>query len=329
MYLHYAVGRTPTDAIKHTFWQEEYLKSAQSLLNDLLDKKVIYLENDLKKSLKKRKIPEIKEVLRSNKLKLSGNKDELINRLIDNQSIINLSELNLEPVLTISTEYHELYHSTDFINYAHHNNYIDIFEIYNYYQSSPGKSKHEIIIGTMVEKYKIKLEDPTKHDAKMLSGRISDYYLTELNDISNGYYYLNCSVVIQVMQNIESYRGMLAFHGKQTMDNFDVTYLFKIYDKNIQTYKKLFYTNQIKPVNIGKDIFSHTKHLPYDDSDKKLVSNFVFYYFKDREEAEEILKYEIEKRYYSNNKQKPKENENRVIDSTETGFKRFMKSIFK
>ncbi|KIH69908.1 SAP domain-containing protein [Salinicoccus roseus] len=329
LYLHYAVGRTPKDAVKHNFWQEDYHKSAQSLLDDLLDKKALFLENDLKKSLAKKKVPEIKEVLRSNKLKLSGNKEVLIQRLIDNQSVISLSELNLEPVLAISAEYQDLYNSTDFINYAHRNHYIDIFEIYNYYQSSPGKTKHEIIIETMIEKYKMKLDDSTKHDARMLASRISDYYLVELNDITNGYFYLNCSVMVQVMQNIESYRGMLATHGKQTVKNFNLSYLFKIHDKSVQTYKKLFYTNQIKPINIGEDMFSHTQHLPYNDSDKKLVSNFVFYYFKDQEEAEDILKHEIEKQFYCRDRDIPEEKALREIESTESGFKKFIKNIFK
>lgn len=330
MYLHYAVGRTPTDAVKHSFWQEEYLMPAETLLNYLLNKNVIYFDDDLKKSLQKKKVLDLKSILRSHELKLSGNKDDLIERIAENKDTVKIEELNLEPILRISDEYFDFYSSTEFINYGHHSNYISIFDIYNYYQSSPDKNKNEIILGTMIEKYKIKLDDVTKHDAKMLSGRISDYYLTELNDIHKGYYYLNCNVMIQVMQNVESYRGMLAFYGRKNIEIDHVDYLFRIYDKNIQTYKKLFYTNQLQSVNVGADMYSHTNHLPYSDTDRKLVSNFVFHYFKDQEEAEKTLMYEIEKRYFNSDvENKPHQEDKSKIDSVESGFKRFMKNIFK
>lgn len=304
---------------------------AKTLLNGLLDKNVLFLNNDLNESLRKKKVPELKHILKSYDLKLSGKKDDLINRIKENQSEIDIEVLNLEPVLYVSNDYQDFYNSTDFIEYGHNSNYISIFELFKYYQSSPGKNKDEIILGTMIEKYKIKLDEVNKHDSKMLSSRISDYYLKELNNIYDGYYYLNCSVMIQIMQNIESYRGMLVKYGKNSIQIDNLDYLFRIHDKNIQTYNKLFHTSQLNSVNVVKDMYSHTDYLPYSDEDRKLVSNFVFHYFKDQEESERILRHEIENEYYPNPEEENHNNTNQVnkIDTVESGFKRFIKNIFK
>lgn len=315
-YLHYAVGRTPTDAANRSFWQEEYLVPAKSLLNTLLNKNVMYLDDDLKKVLKNKKVSDLKSILRSYEFKLSGNKSALIERIVENKDIVDVESLNLEPILQVTDDYAGFYSATEFINYGFNNYYVSIFELYNYFQSSPDKKNHEIILETMIKKYKSKLDDPLKYDAQRLSESISIYYLTKLNDIEKGYYYLNCSVMIHLMQDIEYYRKRLSFYDRDGFDMNHLIHLFKIYGDNFEYYEKLIYTNQIQAVNVGADMYSHTKHLPYKDEDRKLVSNYVFHYFKNQKEAEDILRHEIEKQYYSNNER----DSAKKLDAHETDF---------
>lgn len=274
--------------------------------------------------MQKKKVPDLKVILRSNGLKLSGNKGELTERILDNKDTLNIGSFDLEPIVSVFDDYVEFYNDTNFINYGHSSNFVTIFELYNYHETSPGKNNHEIILETMIEKYKSKLDDTIKHDARMLSESISNYYLTKLNDIEKGYYYLNCSVMIHLMQDIEYYRKMLFYYGGNDIQINHLNHLFKIYGDNFETYEKLIYTNQIQAVNIGTDMYSHTKHLPYDDNDRKLVSNFVFHYFKNQKESEDILRYEIEKKYYSNNERSTENIKNDItkkLNSYETDFK--------
>ncbi|MHC0552084.1 SAP domain-containing protein [Salinicoccus sp. CNSTN-B1] len=323
LYLHYAVGRTPTDAVKHDFWHDKYLMTAHELLDALLEKRVLYKSDDYSIRLKKKTIPELKNILKDSNLKLGGNKDVLIKRIVDSE--IDLDIYNLEKILCLTDNYTQFFEDTKFIKFGDFDKSIDIYELYKFYTSSPGKTDDEIIIGALIEKYKLRINEPNKNEAKILLERICKYYLFELKDYTNGYYYLNNYAMLTVLQNIERYRGMLAAHRKSFLESMDLSYLFRIENTTYHRYNSIYHSKKISISNMVDDLYADSKHLPYGNSDKNLASKFIAHYLFDDEEAHHILKNEIEKEGGIFNAP----DELVAIGSVETGFRRFMKKIFK
>lgn len=101
--LHLNVNRTVGDETTHYSYFAENNVDVKQTLNKLVKNDLLKISNNLEMSLPKLTVPLLKDILRKNNLMVSGKKQELINRIINNSDKIDKAKLDL-PLVYISTE---------------------------------------------------------------------------------------------------------------------------------------------------------------------------------------------------------------------------------
>ncbi|PNZ30039.1 hypothetical protein CD114_01400, partial [Mammaliicoccus sciuri] len=86
-------------------------------LKVLQENEYLTLKTDPTYSLQKLKIPELKDILRANNLKLTGKKQDLINRILDNLQSIDSNTLNLPAVYVATDKGKDLIEKTPYVKY--------------------------------------------------------------------------------------------------------------------------------------------------------------------------------------------------------------------
>src|SRR5699024_9640108 len=98
--LFFVEGKSEKDALNQKFWSTKYGYSKDGLLKDLKKLKLIEFGFDINSSLDNLKVNDLKDILRKNNLKLSGNKKDLIDRIIEHSSLIAYKTLPSVILLT-------------------------------------------------------------------------------------------------------------------------------------------------------------------------------------------------------------------------------------
>lgn len=148
--LHYLNGKDETYELNQSFWTFSYSANIEKIVKKLINKNYINLDFDLEKSLSSCKVPELKEILKSNDLPVSGKKIDLIERIIESADKQKYQHL-LKKVWVPSSEGKKIIHDTDFIMYAHRHltQYVNINDVYNSYLSNTSESNKDILIASV------------------------------------------------------------------------------------------------------------------------------------------------------------------------------------
>lgn len=256
-------------------------------IEKLISEKVLIKDGTLEICINKLKIPELKRVLKSYGLKISGRKATLINRIINNLDNINVVDLELPLVYTTTENGNVLLEKT---NYLPHFLYSRIklsrahYIAKNYIDKVSDDKVYEIY------KYEIEHMSPAfdhYHDLEFIFLDLAYYFLEQKKDLDKARTYFNlCNFI-----NME-----------RLLDNLiNSTYLY--YDKNnnleeerlknnlitkfrdvsfLETYKRLIFNKQLSNESIYK-LFVEDVEQYYELEDREiseLIINYLIAYIK-------------------------------------------------
>ncbi len=277
LYMHFVNGRTHDEALMYDFWKIQYGAKAEDLAASLLRKNIIHKNDDLSVTLKKLKVPELKNLLKQSGIKVSGNKPDLIGRIIDNRHVIDLRNENLKSVYTVNDDCTAFLEQTEFINYFHFNGHISVHEAYDYYIAHPEKTTEEIVKGVLQKKLDDTLHNKNKYDAIKSFQLLSHFHQEEMKDSASALYYLNNFTMLLILQSIinyPSYKIMLS-GSYFNIDNFTA-------DK----YRHLLKSAQMTPYTLYHSLLNDSGGLPYSYESRKKAARFITDHAMEDEDAE-------------------------------------------
>jgi len=129
------------------FWYYRYESNPQNILNKLINLKLIYKALDIERNLKNTTLPELKLLLKENGLRVSGKKNDLIQRILDNIQFDVLKDTYPEQYYALSPEAKKILSRNEHIPYAHkHINWgLGITEIHNLKKSYPNLKESDLM----------------------------------------------------------------------------------------------------------------------------------------------------------------------------------------
>ncbi|KKK34752.1 hypothetical protein WN59_06915 [Salinicoccus sediminis] len=277
LFMHFVNGRTHDEAVMHDFWLTQYGAEAESLIESLMDRDIICRNDDLPVTLKKLKVPELKNLLKRNGMKVSGNKNALIERITDSRHIIDFRNENLKSVYTVRDAWRDFLEQTRFMDYFHFNGHISIYEAYGYYRAHPEKSSDEVVTGVLSEKVENTVRAKNKYNAIKSFQLLSHFHQEELKDTGATIFYLNNFTMLIILQSIMSYPSYkIMLSGSHfNIDNFTA-------DK----YRHLLETGQMSPYTLYHSLVEDTEFLPYPYVTRKRAARFITDYVMGDEDAE-------------------------------------------
>lgn len=287
LFLHYINGKSKQEAIQHNFWVTEYNREPVHLLNHLINAGAIYQSHDLSVTLTKFTVPIIKDLLKKSGIKVSGSKKELIERVKQHKSFIDLTHLSLSPVYVVDDSLKKFLSDTKFINYISLHGPISIHDAYAYYINHPDLTPSEIIIALHEHKIEQSLGKTNKYDAIKCHHLLSEYYRNELNDIEESLYHLNQFSLLIILQSI--------FRYKQLEDSMKHDAFFNIDNYTIEKYRHLLLMKQFEIRELYDKLLEHGNYLPYDKEVITLAAQFIIRNIAGRENAEPILRKSLNK----------------------------------
>lgn len=208
LFMHYITGRTTDDADKYDFWQTRYGRRPEQLLNRLTAAGVIYEDDSLPAVLPKLRVFELKFILKSAGLAVSGNKPELIKRILQYAAVIDFSAVPLKNVYRLSDHYSEFHNQTRFFNFFHFNDSFDVHEVHDFYLGSRDLDGHRIAIRFLEDKVHHHIHDRNKYTAIKAYLLLSHYALEEMGDMHRSMHYLNHFVMLIVLQAMQKNAGV-------------------------------------------------------------------------------------------------------------------------
>lgn len=127
--LEYAPSFKTSNNTFQQFWYYQYsVTEPQSLLDSLFVRGFIEI-GDLKSALQKLKLPEIKEELKLLNQKVSGKKDELIIRLLENGDVDYLNRKFKERYYVLTEKGEQELKENQYVSYLHRNRYMSVWEM--------------------------------------------------------------------------------------------------------------------------------------------------------------------------------------------------------
>lgn len=205
--MHYITGRTPDEVNKYDFWQLQYGRRPDDLLRRLMEAGVIYEDDSLPATLPKLRVFELKFILKRAGLKISGNKPELVKRILQHAGTIDFTDVPLKNVYVLSDSHADFYSATGFMNFFHFNGNFDLHEVYDFYLESGEPDPHRTAVSFLEGKAARHLHDANKYTAIKAYFLLSNYALEEMRDMEASIYHLNHFVMLIVLQTMEGGGG--------------------------------------------------------------------------------------------------------------------------
>lgn len=261
--MHYINGRTHDEINQYGAWLNHASVDSEAMLKKLLEQHVIYLDHSLPATLKQLTIPQLKHILRTYGIKLSGNKPDLIRRINNHSHIIDTAGLNLKGVYLVTDEYRELFNRTAFIDYFHFNGHISIKAAYSFYQQHPALSSSEIITEMLKENIRTEIHSENKYTAVKSHLLLSAYYRDKLKDAESYVYHLNCFSMLVVLTYIQRC-GVERVPDDIILDHY-----------TIDQYKQLIHRFHLHPNTLYIKLISDAGTLPYDIPDIKTAARLI------------------------------------------------------
>lgn len=259
LYMHYITDRTTEEVDTYDFWVRQYDRNPVQLLRHLLDEGVIYEDDSLHVTLWKLRVFELKIILKSAGLKVSGNKPSLVERIILNEEDIDFTSVPLKNVYKVNAGHEDFYHQTHFIDFFHFNGNIDLHEVYDFYLSHDHLANHDIAIKFLEKKARDHIHQENKYTAVKCYYLLANYAQDEMGDPLLSIYYLNHFTMLVVLQSAH-HRGAIHF--------------------DLDGYTKDRYRAFIESENMGLDAFAGSmaesvKQLPYSSHELKSAAAFI------------------------------------------------------
>lgn len=129
MMLEYAPHFKTKNNNFQNFWYYQYLVSEPQKILDSLFKRGFIEVGDLKSAIEKIKLPDIKEELKLINQKVSGKKDELIDRLIENGDIDYLNNKFNERYFRLTEKGEKELKDNQYVSYLHNHRYMSVWEM--------------------------------------------------------------------------------------------------------------------------------------------------------------------------------------------------------
>lgn len=268
--LYYARSYTTEEDSFHTFWDYLYaIDNPHVLLNKLFHSGFICLAS-AKDSITHYKLQEIKELLKEQGLKLSGKKQELIDRLIDNSSSEYLEEKitrrNYELTELGKQELQENEYVTYFGQYEERYGF-SIWDINKLLHDNPQSNYRDIIWGSL-NKELYNSMDQVKHldfhmycrvkevMAQFLLEEEGHEYDAFLQITEAIYYRINVHLFPKYKSGLRTYQDLLELKRKMVIENDPE-------EPNMKSYV----LQSVSPYTIKSMLFKIKDKLDYSDSD--------------------------------------------------------------
>lgn len=127
--LEYAKTFKTSNNTFQQFWYYQYsITDPQSILNSLFEREFIKVE-DLKLTLEKQKLIDIKNELKVLKQKVTGRKSELIDRLLKHGDITILNQKYTERYYTLTPKGEQELYENQYVSYLHRKKYMSVWDM--------------------------------------------------------------------------------------------------------------------------------------------------------------------------------------------------------
>lgn len=218
LFLHYITDRTTDEVYKYDLWQLRYDRQPADLVRRLLDADVIYEDDSLPETLGKLRAFELKCILKDSVLKVSGNKPDLIKRVLQYAADIDFTDVPLKNVYKLSDDCSDFYNQTRFLNFFHFNGSFDVHEVYEFYLVHDDLDNHQPAIRFLEEKARDHIDDENKYTAVKSYFLLANYARDEVADLPLSIYYLNHFTMLVTLQaahhnDVDSVRAYFDLDG--------------------------------------------------------------------------------------------------------------------
>lgn len=271
--MQFVNNKSAGTVLTQNFWTDIYSTNPMKILKKLIDDEVIIEKTDYNLTLSKLKNPELKEILKDNGLKVTGNKTELVNRIVENN--IDLSGMYLPAVYRINDDYKEVFHETSFLTEFTYGYDVTLDDAYQYYLSHPGKDELEILTGIYIDKLQSLIKSNNEraiYSIRSVSDNIAKYYFKH-HEIDKGFYYFNLANVINTILSFNHY---LQYHEYN-----DVIFRANIPQNDLIKYRTALNNKQFTISQLEKDLYNAAKPLNYSESLKVNAVKFMIAFIQD------------------------------------------------
>ncbi|MEB8091891.1 SAP domain-containing protein [Mammaliicoccus lentus] len=230
--LHLNVERKVGDEIKHHGYIVEHRINVMKIIDDLINNNYIYKTNTPDFSLNYLKVVELKDILRNNKLKLSGNKAELIDRLLNSLDDDSFNDLNLPFIYRATDLGNRILEETEYIEHFYPYHSISIVDAYNVVQDADEDvDKIEFIYNFYIH---LKIESTELDSAGHYAERLSRYFSLESPNEIKQRIYINLSIYLIGMNELFRYERLAYFSNNIREDyRFHFAEAKRFYEKPI------------------------------------------------------------------------------------------------
>lgn len=287
LFLHFLHGKRKRDLIIYDFWTTEYNIEPLELLDALIDKGAVHKTQDLSYTLTQFTVPIIKDLLKKSGIKLSGNKQDLIERVKLNASLIDLSHLHPEAVYIVDDSLNDLMQNTTFLNYINLYGPIGIEDAFSYYLQHQDMNESELIISIHETHITETMNKTNKYDAIKCHHLLTEYYSSKCDDFDKRLYHLNHFSMLIVLESIQRY---LQIDDPSTHYSF-----FNIDNYTIEKYRDMLLMKQLDINTLYDRLLEHTEALPYAENFIKLAAQYIIRCVIGSSQAEDKLIQVLEK----------------------------------
>lgn len=198
--LFFVEDKAEEGVLNQKFWSTNYGYSKNTLINDLKKLSLIKFGFDIDTSLNNLKVNELKEILKDNNLKQSGNKPALIERIAENASTIKFN--SFPSVIILTDKGKEVKDSSNHILFFHKNFHdFDIFTADQLSKKNPSLSSHDVILKYINTEMQKDLNDKRYSSASILSYNLANY-LGENNEVDQELKAITLGMAFAVLQEL-------------------------------------------------------------------------------------------------------------------------------
>ncbi|MFV5767264.1 SAP domain-containing protein [Mammaliicoccus sciuri] len=198
--LHLNINRTKGNESNPNYFTDNNINVMQRL--KVLEKdEYLILKTDPTYSLQKLKIPELKDILRANNLKLTGKKQDLINRILDNLQSIDSNTLNLPAVYVATDKGKDLIEKTPYVKYFLNEYLIGLSRAHQILKSNINVDDQIEFVYLTEIKYELH-QNLDNHRLSRLFESLAYYYLKADKDFAIVRKYYNLSYFVEVSERL-------------------------------------------------------------------------------------------------------------------------------
>lgn len=239
--LHFNANRVVgNETINHNYVIENNI-DVTATLNKLVNEGALNIENKPETSLPKLTLPKLKEILKNNNLKVSGNKQELINRIIENYNVIDSDDLDL-PLMYVPTEKGvKIINETQYIFHFHKSFLVSLPRAHKLAVNHiNAEDKIETIyLNEIYFEMEINYDRPRLN---RLYSSLADYYKKDKQDKERARMFYNLSYYSQIEENL-SFLTEAHYRDIDMNDDFANMYIEPDFEI-VRFYEQLIYVDE-------------------------------------------------------------------------------------